>query len=90
MRLAGHIFRMPDNTQVEAEIMETTLVVSRFCFLRVESHISELRVIILPGMQILKVRSRISPDQERLGTKRNDFQEIILLGTSIEIVFQIY
>ena len=32
---------------LEAEIVETTLVVSRFCFLRVGSRISELRVIIL-------------------------------------------
>ena len=46
--------------QREAEIVETTLVVSRFHFLRVGSHISELHVIILPGTQILKVGSRIS------------------------------
>ena len=37
---------------LEAEIVETTLVVSRFRFLRVGSRISELGVIILPGMQI--------------------------------------
>ena len=43
-----------------AEVVETTLVVSRFRFLRVESRISKLRVIILPGMQILKVGSLIS------------------------------
>ena len=44
----------------DPEIVETTLVISRFCFLRVGSPISELRVIILPGTQILKVGSRIS------------------------------
>ena len=44
----------------KAEIVETTLVVSRFHFLRVGSRISELRVIILPGTQILKVGSQIS------------------------------
>ena len=43
-----------------AEIVETTLVVSRFRFLRVGSRILEPRVIILPGTQILKVGSRIS------------------------------
>ena len=43
-----------------AEIVETTFVVSRFPFLRVGSRISELRVIILPGTQIFKVRSQIS------------------------------
>ena len=45
--------------QIDAEIVETTLVVSRFRFLRVWSWISVLRVIILPGTQILKVGSRI-------------------------------
>ena len=35
-----------------AEIVETTLVISRFRFLRVGSRISEFRVIILPRMQI--------------------------------------
>ena len=43
-----------------AEIVETTLVISRFRFLRVVSRISVLRVIILPGMQILKFGSQIS------------------------------
>ena len=43
-----------------AEIVETTLVISWFRFLRVASRISMLRVIILPGTQILKVGSRIS------------------------------
>ena len=43
-----------------AEIVETTLVITQFCFLRVGSHLSQLRVIILPEMQILKVGSRIS------------------------------
>ena len=42
-----------------AEIVETTLGVSWFHFLRVGSRISELHVIILLGMQILKVGSRI-------------------------------
>ena len=42
-----------------AEIVETTLVVSWFRFVRVGSCISVLRVIILPGMQILNVRSRV-------------------------------
>ena len=41
-----------------AEIVETTLVVSRFRVLMVGSRISVLREIILPGMQILKVGSR--------------------------------
>ena len=45
---------------LKPEIVETTLVVSRFRFLRVGSRISELRVIILPGTQILKVVSWIS------------------------------
>ena len=36
----------------QAEIVETTLVVSRFRFFRVVSRISEVCVIILPGMQI--------------------------------------
>ena len=40
--------------------METTLFVSRFCFFRVGSQISLLRVIIQPGTKILKVGSRIS------------------------------
>ena len=45
----------------KAEIVETTLVISsRFRFLTVGSCTSELRVIILPEMQILKVGSRIS------------------------------
>ena len=43
-----------------AVIVETTLFVSRFHFLRVRSRISVVRVIILPGVKILKVRSRIS------------------------------
>ena len=43
-----------------AERVETTLVISRFHFLRVESRISKLRVIILPETQILKVGSGIS------------------------------
>ena len=38
-----------------AEIVETTLVVSRFRFLRVGSWISVLRATILQGAQILKV-----------------------------------
>ena len=45
-----------------AEIVETTLVISRFRFLRVGSRISELRVIILPGIivgyQPKKIRQR--------------------------------
>ena len=45
---------------MHAEIVETTLVVSWFRFLGVGSRISELRVIILPITQILKVGSRIS------------------------------
>ena len=45
---------------LHAEIMEMTLVVSRFRFLRVGSRLSELHVIILPGMQIFKVKYRIS------------------------------
>ena len=36
---------------LKPEIVETTLVVSRFRFLRVGSRISELRVIILPGLK---------------------------------------
>ena len=44
----------------DAEIVEMTLVVSWFRFLRVGSRISVLCVIILPGTQILKVRSWIS------------------------------
>ena len=44
----------------KVEIVETTLVVSRFRFLKVGSRTSELRVIILPGMQIFKVGSQIS------------------------------
>ena len=45
---------------LRAEIVETTLVFSQFGFLRVGSCIFNLRVIILPGTQILKVVSRIS------------------------------
>ena len=47
-------------TNFEAEIVKSTLVVSRFRFLRVRCQISVLRVIILPETQILKVGSRIS------------------------------
>ena len=50
----------PSHGSLEAEIVKTTLVVSRFCFLRAGSRISEVRVIILPGTQISKVGSRIS------------------------------
>ena len=50
----------PLQNDTVAEIVETTLVISRFRFLRVGSRISELREIILPGMQIFKVGSRIS------------------------------
>ena len=45
---------------IYAEIVETTLVISRFSFLRVGFRISELHVIILPRTQILQVGSRIS------------------------------
>ena len=51
------------NAQIKltkAEIVETTLVVSRFHFLRVVSGISELRVIILPGTQIFSLASWFS------------------------------
>ena len=48
------------NYYLKAEIVEMTLVISWFRFLRVESRISELCVIILPETQILKVGSRIS------------------------------
>ena len=41
-----------------AEIVETTLVISRFRFLRVGSCISEMRVIILPGTQTLSLTTR--------------------------------
>ena len=47
----------PNIEPIRAEIVEMTLVVSQFHFLRVGSRISKLRVIILPGMQILKVGS---------------------------------
>ena len=40
-------------TYLHAEIVETTLVISRFRFLRVGSRISVLCVFILQGMQIL-------------------------------------
>ena len=42
------------------EIVETTLIVSRVCFLKFGFWLSQLRVIILTGTQILKVVSRIS------------------------------
>ena len=45
---------------VELVDVEITLVVSRFSFLKVGSCIFELLVIILPGTQYFKVRSRIS------------------------------
>ena len=46
------------NTRTET--VETTLIISRFHFLKFGSRISELDVNILSGMQILKVISRIS------------------------------
>ena len=50
---------VPNLDDIQAEMVETTLVVSQFGFLRVQSLIFKLRVIILPEMQILKVSSRI-------------------------------
>ena len=47
----------------QGRIVETTLVVSRFHFLRVGSRISKLRVIILPGTKILKAGSLLSLQQ---------------------------
>ena len=47
------------HTTLPPEIVEMTLVVSPFRFLRVGSRISELRVIVLPGTQIFKVGSWI-------------------------------
>ena len=47
-------------TDLQAEIVETTLFVSWFRSLRVRSRISVLHVIILLSTQILKVGSRIS------------------------------
>ena len=55
-----HTGLQPEWGQSQAEIAETTLVISRFRFLMVESRISELHVIILAETQILKVGSRIS------------------------------
>ena len=42
---------------LQAEILDTTLIISRFRFLKIRSWLSELRVIILQGTQILKVVS---------------------------------